>query len=240
MVDRRQPNILRDDFPYTRIPPLRFEPSPVPMALSADVWITDTTFRDGQQARAPFTPRQVIDLYRLLAELGPGVIRQTEFFAYTPADREAIAACRASSGPEVTTWMRASLQDLPAVVETGVKETGILLSASDYHIYLKMKKTRGEILPEYLRVVRAVLEAGLRPRCHLEDLTRADLSGFVAPLVEALQELERQARVPIKLRHHGVRPSLAGGRLASRRAAAGAVFHDHPGGGSSPTRVARS
>lgn len=48
--------------------------------------------------------------------------------------------------------------------------------------------------------MRAVLEAGLRPRCHLEDLTRADLDGFVAPLVAALQELERDARVPIKLR----------------------------------------
>jgi len=200
LVGRSQPNLLRDDFPYTRIPPLRFEPNPVPMALPADMWITDTTFRDGQQARAPYTPNQIVDLYRLLAELGPGVIRQTEFFAYTPADREAIAACRAISGPEVTTWMRASLQDLPAVRETGVKETGILLSASDYHIHLKMKKTRGEILQEYLGVVSAVLEAGLRPRCHLEDLTRADLNGFVAPLVEALQELERQSRVPLKLR----------------------------------------
>ena len=98
MLDRSEPNLRRDDFPYTRVPPLRFEPNPVPMALPAQIWITDTTFRDGQQARAPYSPEQIVDLYRLLAELGPGVIRQTEFFAYTPADREAIAACRALPG----------------------------------------------------------------------------------------------------------------------------------------------
>jgi isopropylmalate/homocitrate/citramalate synthase len=200
VLDRSEPNLRRDDFPYTRVPPLRFEPIPVPMALPAQIWITDTTFRDGQQARAPYTPEQIVDLYRLLAELGPGVIRQTEFFAYTPADREAIAACRALTGPEVTTWMRASRQDLPAVVATGVHETGILLSASDYHIYLKMKKTRRQVLDDYVALVQAVLDAGLRPRCHLEDLTRADLDGFVAPLVAALQELERKAGVPIKWR----------------------------------------
>ncbi len=199
-LDRSQPNLRRDDFPYARIPPLRFEPLPVPMALPAEIWITDTTFRDGQQARAPYTPEQIVDLYRLLARLGPGVIRQTEFFAYTPADREAIAACRALTGPEVTTWMRASLQDLPAVVATGVQETGILLSASDYHIYLKMKKTRRQVLDDYVALVQAVLDAGLRPRCHLEDLTRADLDGFVSPLVAAIQELERKSGVPIKWR----------------------------------------
>jgi isopropylmalate/homocitrate/citramalate synthase len=200
LVDRAEPNLLRDDFPYTRVPPMRFEHEAVPMALPTDIWITDTTFRDGQQARAPYTVQQIVDLYRLLGDLGPGLIRQTELFAYTAADREAIAACRALTGPEVTTWMRASVQDLPAVVDSGVRETGILLSASDYHIYLKQKRTRREVLAEYLDVVRAVLDAELRPRCHLEDLTRADLDGFVAPLVTALQELSRSAGVPIKFR----------------------------------------
>jgi isopropylmalate/homocitrate/citramalate synthase len=199
-LDRPSPNLLRDDFPYTRVPPLRFESQPVGMALPADIWITDTTFRDGQQARAPYTPQQVIHLYDLLAELGAGVIRQTEFFVYTPQDREVIAACSERPGPEVTTWMRASLDDLKLVAETGVKETGILMSASDYHIFLKMKRTRREALDEYVLVARAALEAGIRPRCHLEDLTRADLAGFVAPLVQALSALGRESGVVVKFR----------------------------------------
>jgi citrate (Re)-synthase len=179
---------------------MRFESGPVPFHRPAAIWITDTTFRDGQQARAPYTVEQVADLYRLLSDLGGPVIRQTELFAYTPQDREAIRRCQAMQGPEVTTWMRASLGDLPAVRETGVRETGILVSASDYHIYLKMNRTRQQAQADYVAVVTAVIEAGVRPRCHLEDLTRADLSGFVAPLVEALQELGRDAGVPVKYR----------------------------------------
>jgi isopropylmalate/homocitrate/citramalate synthase len=200
VLDRPEPNLLRGEFPYSRIPPIRFEADAVPQALPADIWITDTTFRDGQQARAPYSVEQIVRLYDLLNQLGGPVIRQTEFFAYTPVDREAIAACQQRPGPEVTTWMRASLDDLKAVKVTGVKETGILVSASDYHIYLKMNRTRRQAADDYGTVVRAVIEAGLRPRCHLEDLTRADLDGFVAPLVESLQEIGRAANVPVKFR----------------------------------------
>src|SRR5713226_2704232 len=200
MLDRTEPNLLRDDFPYSRIPPIRFEADAVPQALPEDIWITDTTFRDGQQARAPYSVEQIVHLYDLLAWLGGPLIRQTEFFAYTPLDREAIAACQQRPGPEVTTWMRASLDDLKAVKATGVKETGILVSASYYHIYLKMKRTRRQAAEDYANVVRAVIEAGIRPRCHLEDLTRADLDGFVAPLVASLQELGQKSGVPVKFR----------------------------------------
>ena len=200
MLDRAEPNLLRDEFPYSRIPPIRFVGDAVPQALPTDTWITDTTFRDGQQARAPYSVEQIVHLYDLLNQLGGPVIRQTEFFAYTPVDREAIAACRQRPGPEVTTWMRASLDDLKAVQTTGAKETGILISASDYHIYLKMNRTRRQAAEDYGKVVRAVIQAGLRPRCHLEDLTRADLDGFVAPLVESLQGIGREANIPVKFR----------------------------------------
>lgn len=200
MVNPAQPNLLRDDFPYSRIPPIRFEVEGVSQALPSDIWITDTTFRDGQQARAPYTLEQIVRLYDLLAELGGPVIRQTELFAYTPLDREAIAACRQRPGPEVTTWMRASLEDLKGVQATGVKETGILASASDYHIYLKMNRTRQQAAADYRKVVSAVVDAGLRPRIHLEDLTRADLDGFVAPLVTSLMAVGAAGGVPVKFR----------------------------------------
>ena len=200
MLDRAEPNLLRQDFPYSRIPPIRFEAEAVALAPPPDIWITDTTFRDGQQARAPYSVEQVVHLYDLLNQLGGPVIRQTELFAYTAVDREAIAACQPRPGPEVTTWMRASLEDLGAVQATGVKETGILVSASDYHICLKMNRTRRQAADDYARVVSAVIDAGLRPRVHLEDLTRADLNGFVAPLVTSLQELGRKAGVAVKFR----------------------------------------
>src|SRR5207245_4270250 len=125
-----------------------------------------------------YTIDKIVHLYDLLAELGGPVIRQTEFFAYTPLDREAIAACQQRPGPEVTTWMRASLDDLKAVVATGVKETGILVSSSDYHIYLNMNRTRRPAADDYARAVRAVIDAGLLRRCHLQDLTPPHPAGF--------------------------------------------------------------
>jgi len=69
VVDPAAPNLLREDFPYSRIPPIRFEGDGVPQALPRKIWITDTTFRDGQQARAPYTVEQIVHLYDLLAEL---------------------------------------------------------------------------------------------------------------------------------------------------------------------------
>src|SRR6202521_1738985 len=142
MLDRPEPNLLRDEFPYSRIPPIRFAAGAVPQAPPGDIWITDTTFRDGQQARAPYSVEQIVHLYDLLNQLGGPVIRQTELLAYTPVDREAIAACQQRPGPEVTTWMRASLDDLKAARTTGVRETGILVSAPDYHISIQLNRTR--------------------------------------------------------------------------------------------------
>src|SRR5207302_1879100 len=114
----------RADFPYTRIPPVRFDPGGVPQARPAAIWITDTTFRDGQQARAPYTVDQIVHLYDLLAQLGGPVIRQTELFAYTALDREAISACQQRPGPEVTTWMRASLDAFVAPLVPSLLELG--------------------------------------------------------------------------------------------------------------------
>ena len=81
---------------------------------------------------------------------------------------------------------------MPAAARTGGDDLD--------HIYLKMNRTRRQAADDYGKVVRAVIQAGIRPRCHLEDLTRADLDGFVAPLVESLQDIGREASVPVKFR----------------------------------------
>ncbi|HMS59168.1 MAG TPA: hypothetical protein PKA49_09970 [Tepidiformaceae bacterium] len=86
------PNFFRDTFPYSLPPLAHFEPTPVPLARPENIWITDTTFRDGQQSRAPYAVDQIVRLFELLARLGgpKGMIRQTEFFLYTRKDREAV------------------------------------------------------------------------------------------------------------------------------------------------------
>lgn len=202
--DVTEPNLLRDIFPYDEIPRIQFDFKIVPIEPAEDMFITDTTFRDGQQARPPYTPQQILDLFDFLHRLGGpnGVIRQSEFFIYSDTDREAIEKCleRKYQYPEITSWIRASKKDLQIAKSIGVKETGLLMSISDYHVFLKLEKTRKQATEDYLEVVRSVIEAGIVPRCHLEDITRADFYGFVIPFVQQLMKVSEESRKPIKIR----------------------------------------
>ena len=204
LQDVDEPNLYREVYPYTEIPKVAFNHRRVPLSMPEEIWITDTTFRDGQQSRAPYTASQIVDLYKMLNCLGGpnGIIRQSEFFVYTKKDREAVDRCMALGYefPEITTWIRAKKEDFQLVKDIGIKETGILVSCSDYHIFKKLGLSRGEALDHYLSVVKRAFDAGIRPRCHLEDITRADFYGFVVPFVNALTELSREANIPVKIR----------------------------------------
>ncbi len=204
LVEVAEPNLLRDQFPYTEPPRILFDGIEVPLNLPAEIYITDTTFRDGQQARPPYTVDQIVHIYDLLHRLGGprGVIRQCEFFLYTDRDRQAVERCleRGYRYPEVTGWIRASKKDFQLVKEMGLAETGILTSCSDYHIFLKLGWNRRQALEKYLDVVRAALEAGIRPRCHFEDVTRADIYGFAIPFAQELMKLQEESGIPIRIR----------------------------------------
>ena len=204
LQDVAEPNLYRDIYPYDEVPKTPFNHRRVPMNMPRDIWITDTTFRDGQQSRAPYTVKQIVDLYKMLSRLGgpKGLIRQSEFFVYTKKDREALEKCMALGYkfPEITTWIRAKKEDFELVHNIGIKETGILVSCSDYHIFKKLNMTRKQAYEHYLSVVRQAFDAGISPRCHLEDLTRADFYGFVVPFVNAIIELSHEANIPVKIR----------------------------------------
>ena len=203
-TDVQEPNLFRNMYPYNDIPKLIFNHRIVPMNLPEKIYITDTTFRDGQQARSPYTVEEICDLFTLLHKLdnGSGIIRQTEFFLYSPKDKEAVLKCQelGYDFPQITAWIRAKKEDFQLVKDMGLKETGILVSCSDYHIFKKMHWTRSEALKNYLSVVEAALEAGIVPRCHFEDITRADFYGFVLPFAEKLMEMSRDAGIPVKVR----------------------------------------
>ena len=60
LVDVAQPNVFRNLFPYEEVPKIAFNDRVVPHNLPKEIWITDTTFRDGQQSRAPYLPEQIL------------------------------------------------------------------------------------------------------------------------------------------------------------------------------------
>ncbi len=204
LQDVEEPNLYRDVYPYTQVPRIAFNHRRVPMGMPEDIWITDTSFRDGQQSVEPYTVQQIVDLFKLMSRLGGpyGIIRQTEFFVYSKKDREAVERCRelGLKFPEITTWIRASKEDFKLVRDLGIRETGILVSCSDYHIFKKMKMNRRECMEHYLATVAEAFEAGVMPRCHLEDVTRADFYGFVVPFVNELMKMSSDAKIPVRIR----------------------------------------
>jgi isopropylmalate/homocitrate/citramalate synthase len=122
-----------------------------------------------------------------------GAVRQAEFFVYRADDRAMLEGAlerHAGGAPvEPTTWIRASRADAELVRAVGVRETGMLASASDYHTFHKFRPGgRRQAAAAYLDAVRAVLDAGLRPRLHLEDATRAP-EEFVLPFAQAVVDV---------------------------------------------------
>ena len=183
LVDVDTPNVFRNLFHYDEIPKIAFNDRIVPHNMPDEIWITDTTFRDGQQSRAPYTTEQIVSIYEYLHRLGgpKGKVRQSEFFLYSKKDRDAVYRCleKGYEFPEITR---------------------ILVSCSDYHIFYKLKMTRKEALEHYLTVVRECMETGVRPRCHLEDITRSDIYGFVIPFCMELMKLMDEYKIPVKIR----------------------------------------
>ena len=205
VLNLSEPNLIREQFPYTEVPVCSFDGMSVPMNPIKDFYITDTTFRDGQQARPPYTADQIVKLFDFLHRIGGsnGIIRVSEFFLYSDKDKEAVRKCQelGYEFPIITGWIRALKKDFEIVKQMNLKETGILTSASDYHIYLKLKKDRVQAMDQYLGLVKDAFDYGLDAvRCHLEDVTRADIDGFVVPYVTKLMEVAKEAGKTVKIR----------------------------------------
>jgi len=199
------PNYFAHQFPKEGFP--RYGWSSRPESFPADVWTTETTHRDGQQGGLPLNTEQSLQIYDLLCRFSgrSGAIRQAEFFVYRKQDLDAFRAAQerhAKGAPiEPTTWIRATVKDVKLIQSLGARESGLLASISDYHVFHKFQPGgRSRAAEIYLDAVSMTLDAGIRPRLHLEDITRADID-FVRYFVQLV--LERASRYP-----HSQRPKF--------------------------------
>lgn len=195
MNDVLEPELFHPVFPERHFPQTVWTDGQQPETLPTQAWCTETTHRDGQQGGLPLTADTGLRLYDLMGRFTgkSGAVRQAEFFVYRPADRAmlqgALERWQDGHPVEPTTWIRATRKDAALIAALGVRETGMLASASDYHTFHKFKPGgRSQAARTYLDAVQAVLDAGLRPRLHLEDATRAPRD-FVLPFVEQVQQL---------------------------------------------------
>jgi isopropylmalate/homocitrate/citramalate synthase len=193
MPEPAAPDYFEDAFPRDAFP--HYVWTERPATLPSKVWMTETTHRDGQQGGLPLTTENSLRIYDILCRFTgtSGAIRQAEFFVYRPSDQAALEGAleRYYGGTpiEPTTWIRATAKDVALIGTLGVRETGMLASASDYHTFHKFTPGgRNQAAQTYLEAVRLTLEAGIRPRLHLEDATRATRD-FMLPFIEAVMRM---------------------------------------------------
>ncbi len=194
--------LFRDVFPFNEPPRI--------LVSSASRWfdpsriaVTDTTLRDGQQGWRPLSVEEGLRIYEALVELGgDGSIVSSEFFLYTPRDRELVRRVLevGAEYPKPIGWIRATRSDLSLVVEAGLDETTMLTSISDYHIYYKFGVTRDKAFEKYLSVVEEAMKRGIVVRCTLEDATRASLEKNILPFVERLLRLSERYGVEFRVK----------------------------------------
>ena len=195
-----------------RFPPVSQEAEPASIPLETDKThpklITDTTLRDGAQDPhfALFPVEARLKYYDLLHQLdnGTGRIEQVEVFIYQKRDLWTLDRLleRGYDYPQVTTWTRAIPKDIKTLMEISngrVKETGMLASSSDHHIFDKLRHpSKAAAADRYLTPILTACESGIRPRVHLEDATKADIYGFVIPFIQrVLRETEGWAKFRI-------------------------------------------
>ena len=70
LQDVAEPNLHRDVYSYGTIPKVAFNHRRVPMSMPEEIWITDTSLRDGQQSVEPYSVDQIVNIYKLLSKLG--------------------------------------------------------------------------------------------------------------------------------------------------------------------------
>jgi citrate (Re)-synthase len=191
-----------DQFPTDRFPSYGWVQRPT--SFPAEVWTTETTHRDGQQGGLPLTTAQSVRIYDFLCRFTgqSGAIRQAEYFVYRKQDLDGFRAAQerhlAGAPIEPTTWIRAAVRDVKLIQSLGVKESGLLASISDYHVFHKFHPGgRLQAANIYLDAVQLALDAGIRPRLHLEDASRAAID-FIRYFIEAV--LKKAACYPDSLR----------------------------------------
>lgn len=141
----------------------------------SQVWIDDTTLRDGEQtAGVVFANSEKVRIAQLLAEVGVPQI-EVGIPAMGGDELDAIKEIIALDLPTtILAWNRAVISDLEASVSTGVQAVAISISASDIHIEHKLQRDRAWVLDSIKRSVDYAKSHNLYVSLNAEDASRAD------------------------------------------------------------------
>jgi isopropylmalate/homocitrate/citramalate synthase len=202
MLDVKEPNLYKALFGTDEPPKVAFNYRTVPVDMPDEIWLNDSTFCEKHADE--FSVSEIEYIYSCLHKAGgpKGKIKQTEFYINSENRRNALSRCleKKYDFPEITARVGLSKKDFALAKNLGVKEVGISVGCSDYVIFNEMGMTRRQAADHYICAVRECINAGLRPRCHFEDITRADLYGFVVPFATELMDVMNETGTPVKIR----------------------------------------
>ena len=159
-----------------------------PDRTPAQIYIVDTTLRDGEQtAGVVFANQEKVRIAKMLDEIG---VHQIE--AGIPAmggdEMEAIkeivqAGLRAS----IMGWNRPVISDIEASLSCGVDAVAISISTSDIHIKYKLRTSREQVLEQMVKAVEYAKSRGVYVSANAEDASRSDMD-FLIQFARAAKE----------------------------------------------------
>ena len=195
---------IGDSFPENGIPLVNLGGAP-PGQVKAGrkIFITDSSFSEAQQTRAPFKTETALRIFKLLSAAGgrSGIIRDCDFFIYDKSHQKIFSACRDTGlkFPQMAAWIRCRKEDIDTAIDLKVQRVSLVMPCSDYQIFLKMKMNRQEAVNHYKKCISELLDKGLEIKCSLEDITRADMHEFVLPLINELCKIAGQKELRFRL-----------------------------------------
>lgn len=143
--------------------------------MSDDVWLCDTTLRDGEQA--PGVAFSYRDKKMIATRLAAAGIDELEVGVPAVGSDELDSITRLVNlrlPTRLCSWNRAVQSDLEASFRTGVQGVGISIPVSDQHLQHKLKKSRAWVLEQMGECVTLAQKEGKYICVGLEDASRAD------------------------------------------------------------------
>jgi 2-isopropylmalate synthase len=154
------------------------------------VWVFDTTLRDGEQAPGfSLRPDEKILLARQLDALGVDII-EAGFPIASPADAEAVRRIATEVRRPVIACLarcrRADLEQAAWAIEPAERgRIHTFIATSDLHLHAKLRITREECLESAIDAVRFARHYTYDVQFSAEDATRSDFD-FLCRVIEAV------------------------------------------------------
>jgi len=142
----------------------------------AQVYIVDTTLRDGEQtAGVVFTNQEKVQIARYLDQIGVDQIEAgIPVMGGFEKDciKEIVSLGLKSS---IMAWNRAVIADIKQSISCGVDSVAISISTSDIHIEHKLQTTRQDVLKRMGDAVKFAKDNQLYVSVNAEDASRSDI-----------------------------------------------------------------